>query len=90
MEFSVKPDLTASSYQWFFDTETEIDDEEEQCDGSITDHLVIHKCQLERTGKYHCEVTDESGRSYSSKRARLSVGKYVVFVDTVCILKFHT
>ena len=88
MEFSVKPDLTASSYQWYFDTDR-IVDEEEQCDGSTTDHLIIHKCQIEQSGDYHCTVTDESGRRYSSKTATLSIGKCEVFVDIFCILKFH-
>ena len=89
VELSVKPNLIPTSYQWYFDGKRNFCvDDDERCEVSTLECLIIRECQLEHGGKYHCTVTDESGRRHSSKKAMLSIGKCEAFVNTLCSLNF--
>ena len=73
VEFSVQTYSTVRKWEWYFQEET-ISNEEADYRGSTTEKLIIEKCLPKHKGAYKCVVTDESGETFTSKTATLSIG----------------
>ena len=82
MELSITTDPVATSYKWCF-KELEISADDQQYEGSATNHLIIKKCLPKHKGAYNCMVTDESGKLYFSRAALLQIGKIKVIADEI-------
>ena len=83
VEFSIKTDPLATSYGWYFDG-TLISPDDQQYEGSTTDTLIVKECHIDHEGGYYCEVTDKFGGKYTSKEAKLEIGRLAKL--TLCII----
>ena len=78
VEFSIKTfGIIIKMHQWYFQ-EKPISSEEANYRGSTTDTLTITKCSPEHTGVYKCVVNEESGKTFTSESAILTVGKLML------------
>ena len=81
--------------QWYFQ-EKPISSEEANYKGSTTDRLTITKCLPQCEGAYKCVVTIESGETFTSESATLTVGELVsdtaihaVYQACTMALRYH-
>ena len=78
VEFSIKTNPIATSYQWYFNR-IPISPNDQQYEGSATDTLIIKECLLEcEVGFFYCEVTDKFGGKHTSKIAKLIIGECIL------------
>ena len=80
VEFSIETSSKVKAYQWYFQ-EKPLSSEGTDYRGFTTKKLTIVKCLPKHKGAYKCVVTDESGETFTSIVASLSIGK--VTVNTV-------
>ena len=71
--FSIETSKTAQAYQWYLNGKEM--NENEDCEGSTTEHLSISKCLPKHKGSYHCVVVTELDTRVTTEIATLIIGK---------------
>ena len=82
VKFSIVSEV-AITYIWYF-KENPISKEDTEYSGSTTDSLTITVCLPKHKGSYKCVITDDSGRTHTSKNATLTIGEFV----SVCVFVY--
>ena len=67
----------ATTHEWHFN-EGPIPISNTDYEGTATGNLSIKKALSKLKGDYKCIATDESGRTYTSRSATLSIGKAII------------
>ena len=75
VEFSVTTAITAKACIWYFQ-ERPISSEETEYRGSTTSILSITRCLPKHKGAYKCAVSTESGQTFYSESAALTIGEH--------------
>ena len=83
VEFFIEISRTAIAHEWHFQEQT-ISSDNTDYRGPTTEHLTIAKCLPKHKGAYKCVVTDESGKTFTSESATLTIGR-LAFVYKLCV-----
>ena len=87
VEFFIETSRTAIAHEWHFQEQTISSDTDYR--GSSTDHLTVIKCLPKHKGTYKCIVTDESGKTFISESATLTIGKLASVYIAICQQSEH-
>ena len=74
VEFFIENSRTAIAHKWHFQEQT-ISSDNADYRGPTTERLTITECLPKHKGAYKCVVTDESGKTFISESATLTIGK---------------